>query len=100
MFRRIGKLGRSIFFVAAIAATFSAGVSLANNGNYCGNFDDTDCCVIDLQADDSCCKNLDPSGLRNWTCTREQYYCVTGGGTIVPVLGPGFNCTNPGAPCQ
>jgi hypothetical protein len=100
MFRRIGKIGRSVLFAAAIAATFSAGVSLANNGNYCETFDDTDCCVIEQYTEDSCCKNLDSSGYRNWTCTREQYFCLTPYGEIVPVWGHGYNCESPGASCN
>jgi hypothetical protein len=100
MFRRIGKLGRCLLFAAAVAATFSTGVSLANSGNYCDEFDDTDCCVIDQQVEESCCKNLDSSGYRNWICTREQYFCITPSGGIVPMLGHGYNCQNPGAACE
>jgi phage-related tail fiber protein len=100
MFRRFGKLGRGLLFAAAVFATFSAGVSMANSGNYCENIDDTDCAVIEQYTQDSCCKNLDSSGYRNWTCTREQYFCLTPSWEVIPMWGPGYNCVNPGASCN
>jgi len=85
--------------VALALATFAGGVALGCDGNYCQPFDDTDCVVVDVTMQDSCCVQLGGTARRCATCTRDQYYCLDGE-DFVEEWGPAYNCQNPGAACQ
>ena len=80
-------------------ATFFSGASLACNANYCEDIDTWNCVVMDTDVPDTCCKNLDETGYRCWSCLREVFYC-TDGKMAVPVMGPAYNCHSPGPSCE
>jgi hypothetical protein len=90
------RVRNACWIAAAALSTFFAGVALASDGNYCEDLDTSDCIVVDIMEQDSCCMNLD-GALRNWICTREVYWCFW---SDAAQAGPGYNCHSPGGPCQ
>ncbi len=87
--------------LASVAAgvVFAGGVATASGGNYCPDFNSMDCVYTDTVVDESCCKQLDQSGMRLWTCKREMFWCIEGW-SMTEALGEGFECHSPGAYCQ
>lgn len=96
MKKRIRNL---VLATAAAVAVFAGGVALAGDGNYCEDIDSLDCVCVDVIVDEGCCKNLDGTGLRLWTCSRELFECYEGW-EVYNALGGGYNCHSPGASCQ
>jgi hypothetical protein len=77
-----------------------AGAALACSGNYCPDFDSSDCVYTGQTVTDTCCVDLTGSGVKRCaTCSRQVFLCYVSNGTQY-TQGPSFNCTTPGATCQ
>ena len=95
MIRRISN----IVIVLAGLAVFASGSALACSGNYCTTDVNELCVQLETVKIDSCCLNLDTSGRRCWTCTRDDYWCMDGDWPKV-FSGPTYNCHSPGSACN
>jgi hypothetical protein len=94
------QLRNACLATGAALMMVTAGVVLANDNYSCSDMDTSSCVMVDLYVDDNCCKDVDGTGKRLWTCTREVYDCIDGGEIYFGWLGGGYNCTNPQGLCE
>lgn len=97
MIRRI----RSALLVAAAACTmFATGIVTASPGIECPDLNTSNCVMVDMTYEDSCCIDWDGQGPQYWTCTRDAYDCIEGPTYRMGVPGSPYDCHSPVGSCN